>query len=113
MKQELSSEALMPNVLDEVTAFPAQPEPSRIAVGAHDLITEAMSLRDLRKALGQTQREIAKRLNVQQCAVSKYETRNDMSVSKLRNYLRAMGAELELVAVFPDRSSVRVADLVE
>ena len=41
-------------------------------------------------------------LNVEQAAISKLENREDMYVSTLREYIRALGGELQLVAKFPD-----------
>jgi transcriptional regulator with XRE-family HTH domain len=70
-----------------------------------------MSLRKLRKAIGKTQTAVAKRLKVGQDAVSKIETRSDMYVSTLRDFIKAMGGELELVAQFPDRPPVRLEAL--
>lgn len=45
---------------------------------------------------------LAKALNINQAAVSKMERRTDMYISTLRDYIRAMGAELEIIATFPD-----------
>ena len=48
-----------------------------------------------------------------QHAVSRLETRGDMHISTLREFLEAMGGELELVAKFPDRPPGRLARLGE
>lgn len=61
-----------------------------------------LSLNQLREARNLTQTNLAQVLNVNQGAVSKLERRTDMYVSTLRSYLKAMGAELEIKAVFPD-----------
>lgn len=61
-----------------------------------------MRLHQLREARNLTQTSLAQVLNVNQGAVSKLERRADMYVSTLRSYLKAMGAELEIKAVFPD-----------
>jgi hypothetical protein len=104
-------EIRMPRTLDQVIADLPEDERARIEARARELIAEAMSLRQLRKALGKTQSIIAERLNVGQDAVSKVETRGDMYVSTLRDFIRAMGGELELVAQFPDRPPVRLDGL--
>jgi len=83
-------------------------ERRQIAARAKKLIAEEMSLREVRKAVGKTQVQIAKRLKVGQDAVSKLETRGDMYLSTLRDYVAAMGGELELVARFPGRPPVRL-----
>lgn len=61
-----------------------------------------MPLHELRKAQQMSQDTLAKALNINQAAVSKMERRTDMYISTLRNYIRAMGGELEIVATFPD-----------
>lgn len=45
---------------------------------------------------------LAGRLEITQSAVSKLEHADDVRVSTLRQYLEALGARLELVAVFDD-----------
>ena len=101
----------MPRTLDVVIAALPEGERAKIEARARELIAEEMSLRSLRKAIGKTQTAVAKRLKVGQDAVSKIETRSDMYVSTLRDFIKAMGGELELVAQFPDRPPVRLEAL--
>lgn len=61
-----------------------------------------MRLDQLREARNLTQTNLAQVLKVNQGAVSKLERRADMYVSTLRSYLKAMGAELQIKAIFPD-----------
>lgn len=61
-----------------------------------------LKLDQLREARNLTQTRLAQSLRVNQGAVSKLEKRTDMYVSTLRSYLKAMGAELEIKAIFPD-----------
>jgi transcriptional regulator with XRE-family HTH domain len=61
-----------------------------------------MRLDQIREARSLTQTRLAEALGVNQGAVSKLERRTDMYVSTLRGYLKAMGAELQIKAVFPD-----------
>lgn len=61
-----------------------------------------MRLHQLREARNLTQTSLAQALHVNQGAVSKMEKRTDMYVSTLRGYLKAMGAELQIRAIFPD-----------
>jgi transcriptional regulator with XRE-family HTH domain len=49
-----------------------------------------------------SQAQLAKKLRVKQPEVAKIEKRADMLVSTLAGVLRAMGAELKIVAKFPD-----------
>src|SRR5215469_13739494 len=62
----------------------------------------AMALDALRDAKQLTQVQMAQLLKISQGAVSKVERRTDMFVSTLRNYVRAIGGDLEIRAVFPD-----------
>src|SRR3954466_15597130 len=73
--------------------FPEQRVPSSVA---------AMPLDALRDAKQLTQVQMAQLLKISQGAVSKVERRTDMFVSTLRNYVRAIGGDLEIRAVFPD-----------
>ena len=52
-----------------------------------------MQLQELRRARHVTQVEVAKAMNVEQAAVSKLERREDMYVSTLREYVKALGGE--------------------
>lgn len=61
-----------------------------------------MPLEELRAARAMTQTQLAEVLCVSQGAVSKMERRTDMYLSTLRSYIRSMGGELEIRAVFPD-----------
>ncbi len=63
---------------------------------------EEVRLYELRHAEAVSQAELAGRLDVTQGAVSKLEHADDVRVSTLRQYLDALGARLELVAVFDD-----------
>ena len=61
-----------------------------------------MPLHELRQAQQLSQDTLAKTLHINQAAVSKMERRTDMYISTLRNYIRAMGGELEIIATFPE-----------
>ncbi len=61
-----------------------------------------MPLEGLREARALTQTQLATVLEVSQGAVSKVERRTDMYVSTLRSYVRAMGGDLEIRAIFPE-----------
>ncbi len=63
---------------------------------------EEVRLYELRHAEAVSQAELAGRLDVTQGAVSKLEHADDVRVSSLRQYLDALGARLELVAVFDE-----------
>ena len=63
---------------------------------------EEIRLYELRHAEAVSQAELAGRLDVTQGAISKLEHSEDVRVSTLRQYLEALGARLELVAVFEE-----------
>ncbi len=78
---------------------------------ARRLIAE-MPLQELRNARKLTQEKLAESLHVNQAAVSKMERRADMYVSTLREFVRAMGGELEITAHFPE-GTVRINQFEE
>jgi transcriptional regulator with XRE-family HTH domain len=80
---------------------------------AAELIAEEMTLRDLRKARALTQEKMAEVLHIRQENVSRIEHRTDLLLSTLREYVEAMGGELELVVKFPDRPPVKIIALAE
>ena len=61
-----------------------------------------IDLATLRQALKLSQQQIAKRMRVNQPEVAKIEKRADMLLSTLGAVLRAMGADLKIVASFPN-----------
>jgi transcriptional regulator with XRE-family HTH domain len=63
---------------------------------------DAMPLQELRQARHLSQEQLAQTLSVKQAAVSKLERRTDMYISSLRNFIKAMGGDLEITAKFPD-----------
>lgn len=74
---------------------------ARSAARAEAMLLE-MQLQELRKSRNVTQVELAGLMQVEQASISKLERREDMYVSTLREYVRALGGELRLVAAFPD-----------
>lgn len=101
----------MPRTLREFVASLPEDERTKIEARTAELIAEEMSLRELRKAMGQTQAAVAKRLHIGQHAVSKIEKRSDVFISTLRDFLRAMGGDLVLLARFPNRPPVSLEGL--
>jgi transcriptional regulator len=65
-------------------------------------VTE-MDLRELRIAAGMTQEEVSEALKSAQSEISRLEKRDDHRVSTLREYVRALGGRLEIVARFGNR----------
>ena len=73
----------------------------RIETRAKETLRE-INLRELRQAFALTQERLAATLKINQAAISKMESQSDMYVSTLRRILEAMGAQLKIVAEFPD-----------
>ncbi len=96
------------NSLDYIKKLP-KAEQRAIAKRAAELLAEEATLQELRKARKQSQARVARKLNVNQAAVSKIERRADMYVSTLRSYVEAMGGSLEIVAQFPGSAPVRIS----
>lgn len=80
----------------------------KIEARAARAIAEEMTLRELRKAKKLSQDTVAKNLGIKQSDVSKIEHRVDVYVSTLRNFIRATGGELEIIAKYPDKQAVRI-----
>lgn len=74
---------------------------ARSEAAARKMLQE-LPLAQLRDAQNMTQVELARRLKIDQSAVSKIEHRADMYLSTLSDVIRAMGGELELTARFPN-----------
>ena len=73
---------------------------------AAKLIAE-FALNELREARSMTQARLADILGKDQSVISRIEKRTDMYVSTLAEFIRAMGGELEIRAVFPE-GTVRI-----
>jgi hypothetical protein len=78
---------------------------------AAELMAEELTLRDLRRAKQITQEEVARRLSGRQVYVSRLERRADMKLSTLRDYVRALGGDLQLMVTFPGDAAVKLRDI--
>jgi transcriptional regulator with XRE-family HTH domain len=81
-----------------------KPAARRKAAEKTKTLLEAMPLQELRHARNLSQEQLAQILSIKQAAVSKLEKRTDMYVSTLRNFIKGMGGDLEIIAKFPDGS---------
>jgi predicted XRE-type DNA-binding protein len=73
---------------------------------------EQLPLLELRKARNLSQQKLAEILETTQGEISKIEHRTDLYLSTLRNYIEAMGGELDIVARFKD-GAVRISTFQE
>jgi DNA-binding XRE family transcriptional regulator len=78
-----------------------------------ELVNEVESLKELRRLSAKSQAKIAKTLKISQPAVSKIEKQTDMYLSTLRNYVEAIGGELDVIVRLPNRKPVKVRSLEE
>jgi hypothetical protein len=71
--------------------------PRRTATAARN--RTPITLRALRESVGKTQGEVARKTSMSQPQLSRVETRRDHLISTLRKYVRALGGEVEVIAV--------------
>jgi transcriptional regulator with XRE-family HTH domain len=101
--------------VDDVIAKLPKERRKRIAAKADEMAKEmiayADSLRVVRKALSKTQSKIGEDLGLSQNSISQLEGRTDLLLSTLRRYVRALGADLDLVVRMKDGSKVLLEGL--
>lgn len=103
----------MGRTLNEIIETLPKAQQDRIAARYRVLKDEVESLQALRKAAGKAQNEIASTLRISQPSVSKIEKQTDMYLSTLRNYVEAVGGDLELVVRFPKQEPLHLRGLGE
>jgi len=96
-------------VSEKISRLPAQRR-KRIANRARDLIAEELTLRELRKARDLTQADIARKLDIGQDSISRFEKQTDMMISTLQRYVEAADGKLSLLVEFPNRKPVRIVN---
>jgi transcriptional regulator with XRE-family HTH domain len=99
--------------LDTVIGTLPKARRDRIDARYRSLKGEVESLQALRKAAGKAQTEIASSLRISQPSVSKIEKQTDMYLSTLRNFVEAVGGDLELTVRFPNQDPVQLHGLGE
>ncbi|MCI1007032.1 XRE family transcriptional regulator [Herbaspirillum sp. C7C8] len=82
-----------------------RPEAQLQAEARTESMQTSIKLQALRKRLQVTQASLAERLQVQQAAISKMESRDDLLVSSVMDFVRGLGGRLVLTATFPDKTS--------
>src|SRR6187549_1032106 len=75
---------------------------------AKEILEQGVTLRELREQCEVTQVDLAQKAHTSQSEISKLEGRADCMVSTVRDYLRGLGAELDIIARFPDGGTVKV-----
>ena len=105
------TEAYRPIPSDEVTASWSPERKARVAARAEEIIAENFALSDIRKSRKVTQEQVAERLGGKQVYISRLEKRSDTKISTLRNYIKALGGELQLMVTFPEGTTMSIKDL--
>jgi transcriptional regulator with XRE-family HTH domain len=103
----------MARTLNEILAGLPKARQDRITARYRALKDEVEGLKALRKAAGKAQGDIASALKISQPSVSKIEKQADMYLSTLRNYVEAVGGDLELVVRFPRQKPLHLSGLGE
>ncbi|MGH9845165.1 MAG: XRE family transcriptional regulator [Blastocatellia bacterium] len=82
------------------------PERQQRAKARTNEMLEELALQELRKVLNLTQEQVAEAMQMNQAAVSKMEHQSDIYVSTLKKFVLALGGQVRIVAIFPDREVV-------
>src|SRR5699024_853890 len=92
-------------------AAPIKADPTNGAAIAEEVraLEDGLALARLRAERGATQHDVARALDVSQANISRIEHQENPYLSTLRAYVEALGGELEVNAVFPDRTIVLVS----
>ncbi len=96
---------------DEILSSFSTERKERIKLRATEIIMEEYALRDMRKARHITQEQVAEKLGGKQVYISRLEKRSDVKLSTLRDYIRAIGGDLQLMVTFPEGQSMTLKDI--
>lgn len=69
-----------------------------------ELMRAEQRLASLRRHRHMSQEALAEKLSVSQPSISQFERADDMRLSTLENYIKALGGHLEIRAVFDDET---------
>jgi predicted transcriptional regulator len=97
---------------EELSSLPPERQAS-IKARAAQIQQEELTLKHLREKLGLSQAELAKRLEVQQPAISKLERRQNLELNTLRSVVNALGGTIEIIIRVPDRDPILLSDSQE
>lgn len=101
----------MPVNVNDIIANLSPEQQTRVAQRAKTLIAEEYTLQKLRKSLNKTQIDVATFMGVQQFQISKWERQSDLTVSKVRELVEALGGNLKLIAEFPGDTPKEIVGL--
>lgn len=95
---------------DVMSALPKRRR-TKIMRRGEEIVDEYLTLEELRKAQNLTQKELAKKLKINQENVSRLEKRSDMMLSTLRSHIEAMGGELNITVQFPNHGPIHLSGI--
>ncbi len=96
------------NFLDFMASLPADRR-ERIEARTREMAA-AIRLAELRKQQNLTQKQMAERIHTSQANISKLESRADVHLSTLRQYVHALGGKLDVQVVMPDGTRLTIAE---
>lgn len=113
-RQTSNREATVLNstVRQRIARLPADRQ-ERIHARAKELIAEQLTLQQLRKAWNKTRVAVARKLNVGQYTVSRYERQADLILSTLQRHVEAVDGKLSLLVEFPGHKPVKIGSFSE
>jgi transcriptional regulator with XRE-family HTH domain len=98
----------MPRNVKDIIAKLPEARRKEIMDAADAMYVEEMTLAELRQARVGSQVKLARRLGIEQAALSRLERRSDMHISRLKKLIAGMGGTMTIVAKFPDHAPIRV-----
>jgi transcriptional regulator with XRE-family HTH domain len=104
---------IMARALDDLLAEMPIEKRKDLEARGQTRLEDYRTLQELRKSRDLTQEKLAALLGINQENVSRLERRNDLLLSTLRDYVEAMGGDLEIIARFPDREPVWLSGLLQ
>jgi DNA-binding XRE family transcriptional regulator len=103
---------LGPTLSELLAELPAKRR-AKVSARGRELLAEAMTLRELRKARKLTQTRLARKLRTSQNQISRIEQHSDLLLSTLCSYVEALGGRINIVAEFPNLPPVAIAGLLD
>lgn len=97
--------------MNEITSSFSVERQNNIENRSKETIAQIYALNELRKTKNVTQLKMAELLNIAQSGVSRIESREDVLLSTLKNYVQALGGHLKITAEFQDNEAIELLGL--
>jgi transcriptional regulator with XRE-family HTH domain len=99
--------------IKDVKASLSSERRARIEKRSTETIAQIKALQELRKKKNVTQLKMAELLRIAQSGVSRIESRNDVLLSTLKNYVEVLGGHLRITVAFPDSQEIELLGINE